>query len=93
MFGKIGWKLTAGLATAGAAALARSALMLSWRAVRGSAPPRDAADLRATGAEALAWAGLSAAVVALARAAATRGAATGWQRTTGSAPPVKLDDK
>jgi hypothetical protein len=79
------------LAATGAAVLAgiavRSALMSLWRSVTKHEPPNNPADPATSWGEALAWTAATGLVVGVARMLASRGAAAGWRRATGSLPP------
>jgi hypothetical protein len=84
---KIMWKclaLTSGLLAAKAT---RSALDKGWRRKVGDDPPRNPAAPGTDWKQAVAWATVSGTALALARLAATHGAAKAWQKTTGSLPP------
>jgi hypothetical protein len=85
------WKL----AGTGAAVLAgiavRSALMSLWRGIMKNEPPNNPADPATAWGEAIAWTAATGLVVGVARMVASRGAAAGWQRYTGSLPPGLQD--
>lgn len=81
------WKVVAALSALLAARVAHNALDRAWGAVRGGEPPRNPASAETTWAEAIAWAAASGFAVAIARLIATRGAAAGWRKATGSLPP------
>ena len=78
------FSLVAGL---GAAALTRKLLDRSWRAASGKNPPENPADPDVSFGEAVLWASLTGAMVALARMLAQRRAAKYYARTTGHLPP------
>jgi hypothetical protein len=85
------WKL----AGTGAAVLAgiavRSALMSLWRSVTKHEPPNNPADPSTSWGEAIAWTAATGLVVGVARMMASRGAAAGWRKATGSLPPGLQD--
>ena len=70
-----------------AAAMARKAIVASWRAATGKNPPANPADPEVDVWEAVAWAAVSGTFVALARMFATRKAADYYKRSTGRLPP------
>ena len=76
--------LVAGL---GAAALTRKLLDRSWKVAAGKNPPENPADPDVSIAEAVVWASLTGAAVALARMLAQRRAADYYARSTGKLPP------
>ena len=76
--------LVAGL---GAAALTRKVLDRSWKAAAGKNPPENPADPDVSFAEAVLWAAVTGAAVALARMLAQRRAASYYARSTGHLPP------
>jgi Protein of unknown function (DUF4235) len=85
------FSLVAGL---GAAALTRKLLDRTWRAAAGKNPPENPADPDVSFGEAVLWAGLTGAMVALARMLAQRRAARYYARTTGQLPPgLRAGDK
>ena len=75
------------VAALGAAALAKKGLNTSWRAATGKNPPENPADPDVSFGEAVLWASLTGAMVALARMLAQRRAARYYARTTGHLPP------
>jgi hypothetical protein len=78
------FSLVAGL---GAAALTRKLLDRSWRVAAGKNPPDNPADPDVSIGEAVLWASLTGALVALARMVAQRRAASYYARSTGHLPP------
>ena len=85
--GKVVFKvigITAGLVST---KVTRKALDAGWRKVRGSEPPRNPAVPGAAWSEAVTWAVASGIAMGLSKMLAAKGAATAWQKTTGSLPP------
>jgi hypothetical protein len=81
-------------AALGAAAVARKALDKSWRVATGKQPPENPADPDVDIWEAVAWATVTGAFVALARMYAQRRAASYYTRSTGHLPPdLQKDDQ
>jgi uncharacterized protein DUF4235 len=76
--------LVAGL---GAAAVTRKLLDHSWKAAAGKNPPENPADPDVSIGEAVLWAAITGAAVALARMVAQRRAASYYHRSTGHLPP------
>ena len=76
--------LVAGL---GAAALTRQLLDRSWKVASGKNPPENPADPDVGFGEAVLWAAITGAAVALARMVAQRRAANYYVRSTGKLPP------
>ena len=85
------WKLAAGGAAVVAGIAVRNVLMATWRAVMKNEPPNNPADPATSWGEALAWTAVTGLAVGIARMVASRGAAAGWQRATGSLPPGLQD--
>ncbi|MDX6371039.1 MAG: hypothetical protein QOD98_27 [Nocardioidaceae bacterium] len=81
------WTVFSLVAGLGAAALTRKLLDRSWKAAAGKNPPENPADPDVSLGEAVLWAGLTGAVVALARMVAQRRAASYYARSTGHLPP------
>lgn len=81
------WKLAATGAAVIAGIAVRSALMSLWRAVMKNEPPNNPADPATSWGEAIAWTAATGLVVGVARMIASRGAAAGWQKATGTLPP------
>ena len=79
----------------GAAALAKKAIDKSWTVATGKKPPENPADPDVDIGEAVAWAALTGALVALARMFAQRRAAGYYAKSTGHLPPglKKGDDQ
>lgn len=84
---KVSWKIVGGAAAAAGGTAATKSVNAAYRKVRGAEPPRNLAHPETTFREAMIFALLSAAVVALARLAAERAVAAGWARVTGGLPP------
>ncbi|MGB8650106.1 MAG: DUF4235 domain-containing protein [Mycobacteriales bacterium] len=84
---KIVWKMVAVTTGLVAARTTRSALDKGWRKAVGDDPPRNPAAPGTGWKEAAAWAAASGTALALAKVAATNGAARAWRRTTGHLPP------
>ena len=78
------FSLVAGLAAAG---LTRKLLDHSWKAAAGKNPPENPADPDVSLGEAVVWASLTGAAVALARMLAQRRAADYYAKSTGHLPP------
>jgi hypothetical protein len=76
--------LVAGL---GAAAVTRMLLDRSWKVAAGKNPPENPADPDVGISEAVLWAAITGAAVALARMVAQRRAASYYARSTGHLPP------
>ena len=85
--GKTGYKFLALAASLLGALVARKALTMGWKAVRGKEPPANPEHPEVTWPEAASWAIVSGAVVGLARMLAQKRVATTWHRSTGSLPP------
>jgi len=71
----------------GAAAVTRKLLDRSWKAAAGKNPPENPADPDVSIGEAVMWASVTGAAVALARMLAQRRAASYYTRSTGHLPP------
>jgi hypothetical protein len=78
------FSLVAGL---GAAAVTRTLIDRSWKAAAGKNPPENPADPDVSIGEAVMWASVTGAAVALARMLAQRRAASYYTRSTGHLPP------
>ncbi len=85
------WKLAATGAAVLAGMAVRNVLMALWRSVAKSEPPNNPADPATGWGEAIAWTAATGLVIGVARMAASRGAAAGWRRATGSLPPGLQD--
>jgi hypothetical protein len=81
------WTVFSLVAGLGAAALTRKLLDRSWKAAAGRNPPENPADPDVSLGEAVVWASLTGAAVALARMLAQRRAADYYTRSTGHLPP------
>jgi hypothetical protein len=88
------WSIFSLVSALGAAALARKAIDTTWKAATGKHPPENPADPDIQIGEAVAWAALTGALVALARMVAQRRAAGYYAKSTGELPPgLKKGDK
>ena len=81
------WTAFSLVAALGAAALRARLLDQSWKAATGKKPPENPADPDVDICEAVVWAALSGAMVALARMLAQRRAASYYTKSTGHLPP------
>jgi len=81
------WTAMSLVAGLGAAAVTRKLLDRSWKAAAGKNPPENPADPDVSFGEAVLWAAITGAAVALARMLAQRRAASYYARTTGRLPP------
>ena len=81
------WSVFSLVSALGAAALARKALDKSWQIGTGKRPPDNPADPDVEVWEAVAWAAITGAFVALARMFAQRRAAGYYIKSTGHHPP------
>jgi hypothetical protein len=86
------WGVFSLVAAVLAAAAARKALNLSWKAATGKPPPANPASPDVEMREALLWAAVSGTIIAVARMLATRRAAHYYARSTGHLPPGVADD-
>lgn len=66
----------------------RQALHQAWRLAKHEDPPLDPSSREVPWREAIVWTVATGAVVGLGRLIARRGAAAGWERLMGEAPPV-----
>ena len=88
------WTVFSLVAGVGAAALTRKLLDRSWKAAAGKNQPENPADPDVSIGEAVIWASLTGAAVALARMLAQRRAADYYARSTGHLPPgLRKGDK
>jgi len=88
------WSVFSLVSALGAAAFARKAIDKSWKAATGKQPPENPADPDVQIGEAVAWAAITGALVALARMLAQRRAAGYYAKSTGHLPPgLKKDGK
>jgi hypothetical protein len=85
--GTLGYKVLATLSAVLGAFVARKLLTFVWEKATGHQPPANPEHPSVTWPEAVAWAGLSGAVVGVARLIAQRRVAATWNRPTGSLPP------
>jgi hypothetical protein len=81
------WTVMSLVAGLGAAAITRKLLDRSWKAASGKNPPENPADPDVSIGEAVVWAAITGAAVALARMVAQRRAASYYHRSTGHLPP------
>jgi hypothetical protein len=86
------WSVFSLVSALGAAAVARKALDAGWKAGTGRKPPANPADPDVQFTEAVAWAALTGASVALVRMLAQRRAAHYYVRSTGHLPPQLSKD-
>ena len=88
------WTVFSLVAGLGAAAVTRKLLDRSWKAAAGKNPPENPADPDVSLGEAVLWASVTGATVALARMIAQRRAASYYARSTGHLPPgLRAGDK
>jgi len=88
------WTVFSLVAGLGAAALTRMLLDRSWQVAAGKNPPENPADPDVSLGEAVLWASITGAAVALARMIAQRRAASYYTRSTGHLPPgLRKGDK
>ncbi len=90
--GSKSWSVLSLVAALGAAAVARKGLDTGWKAATGKTPPDNPADPDVAVWEAVAWASITGAAVALARMFAQRRAASYYLRSTGHLPPPLQKD-
>jgi hypothetical protein len=81
------WTVFSLVAGLGAAAVTRKVLDRSWKVAAGKNPPENPADPDVSLGEAVLWASITGAAVALARMIAQRRAAHYYARSTGQLPP------
>jgi len=81
------WTVMSLVAGLGAAAVTRKILDRSWKVAAGKNPPENPADPDVSIGEAVMWASVTGAAVALARMLAQRRAASYYARSTGQNPP------
>lgn len=86
------WTIFSLVSALGAAAIAKKGMTTGWKAATGSPPPANPADPEVSVWEAVAWASVSGALIALARMLATRRAAGYYAKSTGHLPPGVRDD-
>ncbi len=88
------WTVFSLVAGLGAAAVTRMLLDRSWKVAAGKNPPDNPADPDVSIGEAVVWASITGAAVALARMLAQRRAAGYYTRSTGHLPPgLRKGDK
>ncbi|MDZ5661963.1 DUF4235 domain-containing protein [Nocardioides sp. S-58] len=81
------WTAFSLVSALGAAAVARKAIDKGWKVSTGKNPPENPADPDVGVGEAVAWAAVTGAIIALARMFAQRRAADYYTRSTGHRPP------
>lgn len=81
------WTIFSLVSALGAATVARKTIDKGWRAATGKNPPENPADPDVQLGEAVAWAAVTGALVALARMYAQRRAAGYYTKSTGHRPP------
>jgi hypothetical protein len=86
------WSIFSMVAALGGAAAARQAIDKSWKISTGKKPPENPADPDVDLWEAVAWAAVTGAAVALAKMYAQRRAATYYLKSTGELPPPLRKD-
>ena len=87
--GKLGFKLVSVAVGIPVGIATRKLVERLWVAARPDDPPRKPTDPEVSWADAMGWAALSAAGVAIAELVTTKGASSVWRAVTGSEPPVK----
>jgi hypothetical protein len=88
------WSVFSLVAALGAALVARKTLDTSWKLATGKKPPENPADPDVNLWEAVTWAVVTGAFIALARMLAQRKAASYYTKSTGHLPPdLKKDDQ
>ncbi len=90
--GTLVWRVLGAGSAVVAASLAERGVRGVWRAVTGEHPPEAPEDPDTRWGEAVAWALISGAAVALARLAATRRAASYYRASTGELPKALRRD-
>jgi hypothetical protein len=88
---KTAWKLAATGAAVIAGIAVRNLMMSAWKAVTKHDPPNNPADPTTGWGEAVLWTAVTGLTVGVARMIASRGAAAGWQKATGTLPPGLQD--
>lgn len=86
------WSMFSLAAALGAAAMARKGLDKGWQVATGKKPPENPADPDVQLWEAVTWAAVTGAFVALARMFAQRRAAGYYRKSTGHLPPQLTRD-
>jgi len=88
------WTVMSLVSALAAAAFARKAIDRTWTMATGKNPPENPADPDVKIGEAVAWAAVTGALVAMARMLAQRRAAGYYARSTGHLPPgLKKGDR
>ncbi|MEJ7833070.1 MAG: DUF4235 domain-containing protein [Nocardioides sp.] len=88
------WTVFSLVSALGAAAVARKTIDKSWKTATGKNPPENPADPDTEIMEAVAWAAVTGALIALARMLAQRRAAAYYAKSTGHLPPgLRAGDK
>jgi uncharacterized protein DUF4235 len=85
--GKIGWRITTLAVGIPVGIAVKKVIDRAWTVARPDRPPRGAKDPNASFADAVSWAALSAAGVAVTQLATTKGARTLWRKLVGAEPP------
>ena len=86
------WTVFSLVSALGAAAAAKKVLNSGWKAATGKQPPENPADPDVSIGEAVLWASITGATVALARMIAQRRAADYYTRSAGHLPPQLQKD-
>src|SRR5829696_317645 len=81
------WTIFSLASALGAAAVARTVIDKGWKVSTGKNPPENPADPDVQFGEAVAWAAVTGALIALARMFAQRRAAGYYTKSTGHRPP------
>ncbi|CAN5817164.1 hypothetical protein BH23ACT10_BH23ACT10_00550 [soil metagenome] len=85
------WKVAGTGAAVLAGIVMRNLAMSLWRGIAKNEPPSNPADPATGWGEAIAFTALTGLIVGVARMAASRGAAAGWRKATGTLPPGLQD--
>jgi hypothetical protein len=91
--GKLSFKIVSIVIGIPIGILTRKTVERLWLAARPDDPPHEASDPAVTWGDALGWAALSAAGVAVAELVTIKGAASVWRALTGGEPPASKADK
>jgi hypothetical protein len=81
------WAIVATAAVAVSSLLVQKGLDQAWRIAKDEDPPADPSDRNVDWTDAIVWTVATGVAVGLGRLVARRGAAAGWHRLTGDAPP------
>lgn len=81
------WAIVATAAVAVSSLLVQKGLDQAWRLAKDEDPPADPSDRNVDWTDAIVWTVATGVAVGLGRLVARRGAAAGWHRLTGDAPP------